>query len=98
MTDITWNITELQKAVDSGIVTICYWEVSNGIKTLNGACTFNKADVTSSSFIPYESLDKRTVLGWLFNLLGDEKEIIENELSVEPAIPPEPVFEKGLPW
>ena len=98
MADITWNITDLQRAVDSGVVTTCYWEVSNETKTFNGACTLNKPDVTSPSFIPYESLSKETVLGWLFNLLGDEKEVIANKLSEEPTTPPAPAFEKGLPW
>jgi hypothetical protein len=93
-----WTITDLSADTKLKAVVQCLWKCSCGLNEFAGSVTLDPADTSSPGFIAYENLTEDLVLQWVFNLLGDEKILIEEQASKVPAKPPEPPFFNGIPW
>lgn len=98
MSQFFWTITKLSADTELKAVVQCFWKCYCGLNEFTGSVTLDAADTSSPSFVTYESLTEDFVLQWVFDLLGDEKALIEEKVSEPPANPPEPSFFNGIPW
>ena len=100
MSDFTWTISSLASSADTGLIKQCAFSCEHLHGSFEGSVTLPDIDVLSSSFIPYEELNEAIVLEWLFNVLGDEKTVVEEVASREPSAssPPTTNIVNGKPW
>ena len=98
MSQTSWTITDLSADKKLKAVVQCFWKCSCELNEFAGSVTLDPADVSSPGFIALENLTEDLVLQWVFNLLGDERTLIEEQVSKVPAKPPEPPFFNGIPW
>lgn len=102
---ITWDITNLHRYLDTGAVYGVDWivyvdrETDKGTlrSSSYGSIGLNPHD--PEDFIPYENLEKETVVEWLLNQLGKEQvDAITSSLSGELNAKEKPKTDSGLPW
>lgn len=78
----TWHINALDCHVSSGslenIIYTVHWSafLTDQEHTVSSIGANSIPAPSSGSFIPYEELDKDTVLGWLWEAMGEEQ--VEN--------------------
>ncbi len=63
---ITWNISQLDRQTSDGFVTVAHWQcnATDGDYSASAYSTCSWSDGTAT--IPYASLTKETVLGWIW--------------------------------
>jgi hypothetical protein len=98
MSQFSWSITNLSVDTASKAVVQCFWTCSCELNEFAGSVTLNPADTSPPNFIAYESLTEDIVLQWVFDLLGDEKKLIEEKVGEASATPPKPSCFSGVPW
>lgn len=95
----TWTIANLERNTEDGGVVVAHWRVTevDGDYSASsyGTCGFTP-DASEAGFVPFESLNEDTVLGWVKDQL--DVETIEAGLltSIEDQKAPKSV--SGLPW
>lgn len=98
---ITWDIATLERKISDGTVFTVHYTVGaedqGETSSAYGSLGLDAADPTS--FIPYDSLDKATVIGWVKAKLGDEQ-VAAIEASLENQIQERlsPQDATGVPW
>lgn len=89
---------------DGGVLEI-KWELRASADTgetavEGGELKIDSYDVSSPNFIPFANLTEETVLGWVWDDLGDKKTEIESDRTakVDAQIAKKSNEATGLPW
>jgi len=94
---ITWNISQLDRQTSDGFVTTAHWQAiaTDGDYSASIVNTCSWSDGTAT--IPYASLTKETVLGWIW-ANGVDKAATEAALNAQIELQKNPVTATGVPW
>ena len=94
---ITWNISQLDRQTSDGFVTTAHWQATatDGDYSASTYSTCSWSDGTPT--VPYASLTKKTVLGWIW-ANGVDKAAVEASLEAQIELKKNPVTATGVPW
>ena len=94
---IVWNISQLDRKTSDGFVTTAHWQATatDGNYSASAYSTCSWSDGTAT--IPYASLTKETVLGWIW-ANGVDKASTEAALNAQIELQKNPVTATGVPW
>jgi hypothetical protein len=94
---IVWNISQLDRQTSDGFVTTAHWQANatDGDYSASVISTCSWSDGTAT--IPYASLTKETVLGWIW-ANGVDKAATEAALNAQIELQKNPVTATGVPW
>lgn len=97
MSTILWNISQLDRQTSDGFVTTAHWQANatDGDYSASVYSTCSWSDGTAT--IPYASLTKETVLGWIW-ANGVDKDAVEASLDAQIELQKNPVTAVGVPW
>jgi hypothetical protein len=97
MSTIVWNISQLDRQTSDGFVTTAHWQANaaDGDYSASVYSTCSWSDGTAT--IPYASLTKETVLGWIW-ANGVDKDAVEAALNAQIELQKNPVTATGVPW
>jgi len=97
MSTIVWNISQLDRQTSDGFVTTAHWQANatDGEYSASTYSTCSWSDGTPT--VPYASLTKETVLGWIW-ANGVDKEATEAPLAAQIELQKNPVIATGVPW
>jgi len=97
MSTIVWNISQLDRKTADGFVTTAHWQATatDGNYSASAYSTCSWSDGTAT--IPYASLTKETVLGWIW-ANGVDKASTEAALNAQIELQKNPVTATGVPW
>jgi hypothetical protein len=107
MAVIKWGIRNLERklpdgsAYPGGEVTAIYWiaQQTEGKHTVHSTGVVNLSPADAKNWIPYQSLEKETALGWCQDALGADKvKEIEEDITARLKELVNPTRELGLPW
>lgn len=94
---ITWTISTLDRQTSDGFVTTAHWTATatdgDYSASIVNTCSWSEGTAT----IPYASLTKETVLGWIW-ANGVDKDAVEASLAAQIAEQKAPVKATGVPW
>jgi len=94
---ITWNISQLDRQTSDGFVTTAHWQANatdgDYSASVYNTCSWSEGTAT----IPYASLTKETVLGWIW-ANGVDKTATETALNAQIELQKNPVTATGVPW
>ena len=94
---ITWNISQLDRQTLDGFVTTAHWQANatdgNYSASVYSTCSWSDG----TAIIPYASLTKETVLGWIW-ANGVDKDAVEASLEAQIELKKNPVTAVGVPW
>lgn len=94
---ITWNISQLDRQTSDGFVTTAHWQANatdgDYAASVYNTCSWSEGTAT----IPYASLTKETVLGWIW-ANGVDKDAVEASLAAQIELQKNPVTATGVPW
>jgi len=97
MSTIVWNISRLDRQTSDGFVTTAHWQAiatdGDYSASVYSTCSWSEGTAT----IPYASLTKETVLGWIW-ANGVDKEAVEASLEAQIELQKNPVTAVGVPW
>jgi hypothetical protein len=93
----TWKITQLDRQISNGFVTIAHWTASavDGDYSASTYATSSWADGIPT--IPYADLTQATVLNWVW-ANGVDKTAVEASLQAQIDAQKNPVTATGVPW
>jgi hypothetical protein len=94
---IVWNISQLDRKTADGFVTTAHWQANatDGDYSVSIISTCSWSEGTAT--IPYASLTKETVLGWIW-ANGVDKAAVEASLEAQIELQKNPVTATGVPW
>ena len=97
MSTIVWNVSQLDRKTADGFVTTAHWQANatDGEYSASVYSTCSWSDGTAT--IPYASLTKETVLGWIW-ANGVDKAAVEASLEAQIELKKNPVTAVGVPW
>jgi hypothetical protein len=94
---ITWTISNLDRQTSDGFVTTAHWQANatdgDYSASIVNTCSWSEGTAT----IPYASLTKETVLGWIW-ANGVDKAATEAALNAQIELQKNPVTSTGVPW
>ena len=97
MSTIVWNISQLDRQTSDGFVTTAHWQANatdgDYSASVYSTCSWSEGTAT----IPYASLTKETVLGWIW-ANGVDKDAVEASLAAQIELQKNPVTATGVPW
>jgi len=97
MSTIVWNISQLDRQTSDGFVTTAHWQTTatdgDYSASVYSTCSWSEGTAT----IPYASLTKETVLGWIW-ANGVDKAATEAALNAQIELQKNPVTATGVPW
>jgi len=97
MSTIVWNVSQLDRQTSDGFVTTAHWQAiatdGDYSASVYSTCSWSEGTAT----IPYASLTKETVLGWIW-ANGVDKEAVEASLEAQIELQKNPVTAVGVPW
>lgn len=97
MSTIVWNISQLDRKTADGFVTTAHWQANatdgNYSASAYSTCSWSEGTPT----VPYASLTKETVLGWIW-ANGVDKAAVEASLESQIELQKNPVTATGVPW
>ena len=98
MTNYLWTISQMDRLTSDGFVVVVHYNVS-AVDGDYQASTYGTTSYTQeegSTFVPYASLTKEVVVGWVQAALG--KDVVEASLQSQIDALKAPVQQSGLPW
>ena len=98
MTNYLWTISQMDRLTSDGFVVVVHYNVS-AVDGDYQASTYGTTSYTQkegSTFVPYASLTKEVVVGWVQAALG--KDVVEASLQSQINSLKAPVQQSGLPW
>ena len=97
MSTIVWNVSQLDRQTSDGFVTTAHWQANatDGDYSASVYSTCSWSDGTAT--IPYASLTKETVLGWIW-ANGVDTAATEATLNAQIELKKNPVTVTGVPW
>jgi hypothetical protein len=97
MSTIVWNVSQLDRQTSDGFVTTAHWQANatdgDYSASVYSTCSWSEGTAT----IPYASLTKETVLGWIW-ANGVDKDATEAALAAQIELQKNPVKATGVPW
>ena len=97
MSTIVWNVSQLDRQTSDGFVTTAHWQANatdgDYSASVYSTCSWSEGTAT----IPYASLTKETVLGWIW-ANGVDKDAVEASLDAQIELQKNPVTATGVPW
>lgn len=101
MSNVTWNIANMERHLSDGAVYTVHWTVSleKEDESASAYGSVGLSDPDPQAFIPYDSLKKEQVLDWVFEALGPDNvvSIVESlNNQVEDKLSPKDA--SGIPW
>ena len=94
---IVWNISQLDRQTSDGFVTTAHWQATatdgDYSASIVNTCSWSDGSPT----VPYASLTKENVLGWIW-ANGVDKDAVESALAAQIELQKNPVTAKGVPW
>ena len=97
MSTIVWNVSQLDRQTADGFVTTAHWQATTTdgdySASIYSTCSWSEGTAT----IPYASLTKETVLGWIWTN-GVDKSATEAALNAQIELQKNPVKATGVPW
>lgn len=103
MTQITWNIEQLERSLPDGTVLTAHWRVT-GVDgehacTVYGTMALPPNNPASPDFAPYEQITKEMVIDWVKAAMGDEQ-VAAHEANIQSQIDAQkaPATASGTPW
>jgi hypothetical protein len=96
MSTIVWNISQLDRQTSDGFVTTAHWQ-ANATDGNYSASVYSTCSWSGTATIPYASLTKETVLGWIW-ANGVDKAAVEASLNAQIELQKNPVTATGVPW
>ena len=98
MITYNWNVVQMDRLTDGGFVINVHYTVNavDGDYTASTYGTVGYTEQPNKSYIPYASLTKEEVIGWVQESLG--KDTVEASLTAQIEAQKNPVQETGLPW
>jgi len=96
MSTIVWNISQLDRQTADGFVTTAHWQATATDGDYS-ASVYSTCSWSGTATIPYASLTKETVLGWIW-ANGVDKDAVEASLAAQIAEQKAPKIARGLPW
>jgi hypothetical protein len=97
MSTIVWNVSQLDRQTSDGFVTTAHWQANatdgEYSASVYSTCSWSEGTPT----VPYASLTKETVLGWIW-ANGVDKDAVEASLEAQIAEQKAPVKATGVPW
>jgi len=101
----TWGIANLERHLSDGAVYTAHWtinasrEVGEETLTSNAYGSIGFSDPDPSNFTPFEDLTLELVIGWVQDVLGEEKVgEMEAALSSQLDQKENPTDSPGVPW
>jgi len=95
----TWTISNLERNVADGGVTVAHWRVTEVDGDFSassyGTCGFTP-DASADDFVAYDSLTKEVVMGWVHAEV--DKDATEAALTANIEAQKNPVSADGMPW
>jgi len=92
-----WTISETNYKVSNGFVFCAHWQCNatdgDYSASVYSTCSWSEGTAT----IPYASLTKETVLGWIW-ANGVDKDAVEASLAAQIELQKNPVTSVGVPW
>jgi hypothetical protein len=99
---LTWAVNNMTRVINDGFVIVVDWSCTASATGVQGAFyggqTTYKNDPSEPGFIPYDNLTQATVLGWVYEALGDQKAEIEATLTAKVEKQLAPTTAQGVPW
>ena len=96
---ITWKISQLERTVEDGGVTVAHWAVS-AVDEDYSASSYGTVGFTpdpeAPGFVPFEDLAEEDVLVWVWGSV--DKEATEDSLLKQIDAQKNPVAVSGTPW
>ena len=94
---INWNVSQTDRYLDSGFVYCAHWQAiaTDGDYSASAYSTCSWSEGTAT--IPYASLTKETVLGWIW-ANGVDKDAVEAALASQIELQKNPITAVGVPW
>ena len=98
MTTYFWTISQMDRLTSDGFVVVVHYNVSatEGELSVSTYGTTSYTQEEGASFVPYVSLTKEVVVGWVQEALG--KDVVEASLQSQLDALKAPVQQSGLPW
>ena len=94
---IVWNISQLDRQTSDGFVTTAHWQANatdgDYSASVYSTCSWSEGTPT----VPYASLTKETVLGWIW-ANGVDKDAVEASLAAQIELQKNPIKATGVPW
>ena len=95
----TWTISNLERNVADGGVTVAHWRVSE-VDGDYSASTYGTVgftpDASADDFVAYDDLTEEVVLGWVWESVNQED--TEAALTANIEGQKNPVSVDGMPW
>ena len=101
MTEITWNVTTMERTLSDGIVYTLHYTVDafDGTYRAGAYGSLGLEAPEDDAAIPYADLTKEVVVGWLLDKLGDEQQAsVEAALQAQIDEQKAPTKGTGTPW
>lgn len=101
----TWKVTGMkgiETPNDSNTIIQTYWE-KTGIDehgnrgTFSGASPFNPIEIDINTFVPFNQLTEKIVLGWIQAVVIGDYEIRVNT-EIQKQIDQKKIKDEALPW
>ena len=94
---INWTVSQTDRYLDSGFVYTAHWQANatDGDYSASAYSTCSWSEGTAT--IPYASLTKETVLGWIW-ANGVDKDAVEAALASQIELQKNPITAVGVPW
>ena len=98
-TTTTWNIANLERETSDGYVFTAHYTVDANDGTYSAGAYGSIGLERPESLIPYSSLAKELIVGWVKDKLGTEQvEAIEAALQAQLDEQHAPTKAAGMPW
>ena len=99
---LTWSVQNMTRVLEDGFVVNVAWACTASADGVGGAfyggTTTYENNPDQPGFIPYDDLTEATVLGWVYEDLGDQKAEIEATLTAKVEKQLAPTTANGVPW
>jgi len=102
-TTFTWNINNLDRNTNDGIVFTAHYTVNAVDDTYSSGAYGSiglEAPAEGDTVIPYADLTAETVIGWVKEKLGGDEKVAEIEAALQTRIDEQrtPTKASGVPW
>lgn len=100
-TTTVWNIAQLERHTNDGIVTTAHYTVDANDGTYSaGAYGSVSFEAPEGNVIPFASLTPEIVISWVKEKLGGDEKVQEIEAALQSQLDEQRVPSKasGLPW
>ena len=95
-----WQISQMERTLADGGVIVCHWRATatdGDFSATNFGTAGFTPDLSSSDYVPYDSITEEVALGWCF-ADGVDKDAIEASLAANVEAQKNPTQASGVPW